>query len=172
MMLLLQFISLVTYTINDRPSFLPITFVALKDYSKSEGPVSCLLLLIWITVASGQINQNPVVLSVRHKEFDPFQRLNMILGFWAFFLMWLSFFTYRFFQLCLNASHQLHYCLAAFTELALVKRLLDWTSFARVDCTSFARVDLLFLPVYRAPDICGVLGCINYHCKTQFYAAI
>lgn len=163
MTLLMQFISLVTYTINDRPSFLSITFIALKDYSKSEGPVSCLLLLIWITVASRQVNQNPVVLSVPHKEFDPFQRLNVILGFWAFFNVILIL-TYRFFQLCLNASHQLHYCLATFTELALVKKLLD--------CTSFGRVDLLFLPVYRAPCICGVSGCINYHCKTQFYAAI
>lgn len=81
MTLLVQFISLVTYTINDRPSFLPITFVALKDYSRSEGLVSCLLLLIGITVASRQVNQNPVVLSVPHKEFDPFQRLNKILGF-------------------------------------------------------------------------------------------
>lgn len=81
MTLLMQFILLVTYTTNDRPSFLPITFSALKDYSKSAGPISCLLLSISIVVSSRQVSQKSVVLSVPHKQCDPFQGLNMILGF-------------------------------------------------------------------------------------------
>jgi len=46
MMLLMQFVLLVTYTINEGPSFFLVTLLALKDYIKSQGPVLCLLLLI------------------------------------------------------------------------------------------------------------------------------